>query len=91
MGLNPVLTFELEIGDRRSYLSRTILTVGAVILVNYDGVLDIYHLDVLENNMINERFASPGPCLDPHPIVCPGKINRLNCHIPYTFFVEFLR
>ena len=63
---------------------------GAVILVDDDGVLDIDHEYVLENNTLNKPIAGPGPWLDPHPILWTGKSNRLNCHILDTLFFEVL-
>ena len=44
-----------------SYLSRTIFLAGAIILVNDDGVLNIDHADVLENDMLDKPIARSGP------------------------------
>ena len=35
--------------------------VGTVVLVNDDGVLNIDHANVLENDMLNKPIARPGP------------------------------
>ena len=42
-------------------MSRKIFLAGTVILVNDEGVLDIDHADVLENDILNEPIARPDP------------------------------
>ncbi len=44
-----------------NYLARTTLVVGAIILINGDGVLNIPHNNVLEKNVANKAVAGPGP------------------------------
>lgn len=43
------------------YLARTTLIVGAVVLINDDGILNVVHYNVLEENVPNEPIAWSGP------------------------------
>lgn len=40
---------------------------GAVILINYNGILGIHHIDMLENNVPSKPIARPWPRLNPQP------------------------
>jgi len=43
------------------YLSRTTKIVGAVILIDDDGILNIVHHDVLKQNVLDEAITGPCP------------------------------
>jgi len=49
-------------------LSRAILVVGAVILINYDGIIDILHKSMLEKNVPSKSSAWSSPGLNPQSI-----------------------
>ena len=51
------------------YLVRATVVSWAVVLIDDDGVLDIPHHDVLEENVGHKPIAGPGPCLYSHSIV----------------------
>jgi hypothetical protein len=44
-----------------NYLGRATLVVGAIILVDDYGVVDVVHNNVLEENVPNKPVAGPGP------------------------------
>lgn len=66
------------------------MIVGAVVLIYDDGILNIVHYNVLEQNIPNEPVAWSGPCLYPHPIIRAREDGIRQSHIFYSFFVQFL-
>lgn len=66
------------------YLSRTIMVVGAVILVDNNRVLGINDDNVLEKNISNEAIARPRPRLHPHTVLSSGERCRFNCHVLHS-------
>lgn len=51
------------------YLTRTTLIAGTVILIDDDGVFNIVHDDVFEDNVFHKPIAWSRPCLNPYPVI----------------------
>lgn len=73
------------------YLTGAPFVIRTVILVDDDGVIDILHHDVLENNLSDEPVAGPPPCLDPEPISRPPEHSPFHCHILHSLLLRLLR
>lgn len=49
------------------------LVVGAVVLVNNDGLVHVNHLNVVKGYIVDRQLRRWGPGLDPDPILCTFK------------------
>lgn len=70
------------------YLGWTALIVGAIILVDEDGILNVFHGKILEQYVSHKPITGPRPCLDPNSIIRPGKYWTDKGHILYTSFIQ---
>lgn len=73
--------------DESLYLVGASLVVGAVVLVDDDGVLDVLHHGVLEHHPLHERLARPPPCLYPQSILRPREHRRVHRHVLHPLLV----
>lgn len=75
---------------RNSDLPGAVLVVRAVILVNDDGVVDVDHADVSEQNISHKPFAWFSPRFYPHSILCVFEYHIFNRHVFHAGFFNFL-
>lgn len=71
-----------------SYLTRTVEVVWTVILVDYNGVLDINHFDVKELNTLYKPCAGSCPGFDPQTILGTLKNRIFECYILDSFLYQ---
>ena len=62
--------------------------VGAVVLVDDDGISDISHLNILINNVPDKRISRPSPSFDSQAIVRTCKCRVYQCNILYASFIR---
>jgi hypothetical protein len=71
------------------YLARAILLAGAIVLVYYNGILDVIHDCMLEKNISSKTIARPSPRLNSQSIFCTGKCSGHDCNILHTSLLGF--
>ena len=71
------------------YLARAILLAGAIVLVYYNGILDVIHDCMLEKNISSKTIARPSPRLNSQSIFRTGKCSGLDCNILHTSLLGF--
>lgn len=71
-----------------SYLVRTIIVVGAVILINNNWIFGIINHNMLEINVFNKSIARPCPCLYSQTILSSSKRCRFDCHILHSRLLQ---
>ena len=84
-----VLVGDVADSDPRR-LARAALVVGAVVLVDDDGVLDVDHEGVLEKDAPGEAAAGPPPRLDPQPVLGARERRRFHRHVLHPGLVLLL-
>ena len=84
------LIFSQQSINNVHYLTRTIFVARAVILIDDNGVLDILHYNMLENNIPGKTIAGSGPRLYPHPILGTNECGCFYCHILHSSLILVL-
>ena len=95
----------VKYASKLSYLTRATFVAGAIILVNYNWILDILYSDMLKKNVPSKPIARPSPWFNPHPILSNKPIARpspwfnphpilstgkCNCCDCYVLYTSFL-
>lgn len=72
------------------HLIRTALVVGAVVLINDDGILHSSHNNVAKHNVCNKAIAWPRPRLYPYAVVGSDENRVRQRHILHSIFLFIL-
>ena len=72
-----------------TYLARAIILAGAIVLVYYNGILNIIHDCMLEKNMSSKTIARPSPRLNSQTVLGTSKCCGFDCNILHTSLMRF--